>query len=177
MNHCYAFRIQSGKEFTAERILWERHGVTQLNPCAYRYLRKQPNGPLVLNATPMLRGYYVGLFTPECLAGALSERWPDGSRILSRPLSTDSTIRPLSAETRLQIIGLNAYTQIAPEIERKGVKPGDLVILKGGVHNGKRFRLQSVSSNSKRARAVLEILGSLRDVEISTDAVEIVKAA
>lgn len=171
------FRIRGGTEFrAADRLL--RFGVVALNPCHYAYTRKNAKGEAVLTAQPVLHGYFVGMIPLDSWWQITNACHDDGSPVLGRALSVDGERRPLSWPTWHTIMDLNAYYAEAPTIEpQRGLKPGMTVVLKDGMHAGKRFRLQAMGK-SEKVKIVIHLLGGLRDVEIKDPrAVEVVDAA
>lgn len=177
MRQTYVFRIKGGTEFkAADRLL--RFGVMPMNPCRYHYVRKHKTGETVLEAEPHLKGYFVGLFPSDRWFEIRNACHQDGTRVLGAPLSPDGYMRPLRADIAATIQDMNYYSAEAPVIEQqRGLKVGQVVILKGGVHAGKRFRLQSVSKSGDKAEAMIEFLGSLRPVTIEAASVDIIEEA
>jgi hypothetical protein len=176
MRHPYIFRVKGGSEFkAADRLL--RFGVVPMNPCFYAYTRKQGD-VAVLTVKAQLHGYFVGMFPSDRWWEIRSATYPDGSRVLGSGLSADGHVRPLDWNTWRNIMDLNSYSADAPVIEpQRGLRPGMMVVLKDGLHAGKRFRLQSMGKSDK-VKIVMDFLGGLRDVEIKdSNAVEIVEAA
>lgn len=174
MRNPYVFRTKGGREFAAAgRLL--RFGVLPVNPCAYFYVRKNNKGDPILEAKPMLPGYFVGLFPGDKWWQIKNACFDDGSRVLGPVLSPDGMMRPLHDSTYRTIMDLNSYSADAPIIERqRGLKAGDTVILRSGPHAGKRFRLQWASKAGDKAKIVTKFLGALREVEIAAEAVDLV---
>lgn len=177
MRKPFVFKIRGGTEFRAAKRLLQFH-VMPMNPCEYVYTRRQPGGEAVLDPKPLLPGYFVGMFPTDCWFVLRNVMHEDGTKVLGAPLSPDGVMRPLSPQTFADINDLNSYSAEAPVIEKqRGLSVGQTVILKGGLHAGKRFRLERTSKCRTRATAVIRILGALREVTVTEDAVEIVEAA
>ena len=93
MRHPYVFRCLGGRTFkAADRLL--RFGVLPRNPCLYSYARKA-GGVSVLEAKPLLPGYFCGLIDPAKLWQVCQAKFDDGSPILGSALSSDGHIRPM----------------------------------------------------------------------------------
>jgi transcription antitermination factor NusG len=172
MRHPYVFKISGSPFRAADKLL--RFSVLPMNPCEYRFARKAKTGEAVLEVYPQLPGYFVGMFPVDRWFQIRNACYEDGSRVLGAPLSPDRMMRPILFSAWQTIMELNSYAEEAPVIERqRGLKAGDMVILRHGPHAGKRFRLQSASANGTKARIVMDFLGGLREVEIKADAVEV----
>jgi transcription antitermination factor NusG len=147
-----------------------------MNPCVYAYARKA-GANSVLEAKPLLPGYFCGLFDPSNLWRVCQAKFDDGSPVLGAGLSHDGHIRPLSLDTWTQILDLNSYTAEAPQVEMaSGLRVGQTVILKNGPHAGARFRLERTTKSGSRAKIIMNILGALREVEITAEQVDVVAA-
>ena len=109
--------------------------------------------------------------------------YPDGSRVLGKALSVDGFIRPLSKEIRDQISKLQGSDFDAePVVEMQhGLKPGDYVIIRGSdPAKVKRIRLERrkrVTDRGQSFVALMDILGSMREVELHEQSLELVEAA
>lgn len=182
MNNWYAFRVQPGTELKAQALL-TGYGILGRNPVHYKYTRTNKDGSKVVEGLPTLRGYYIGQWLDNAADWytIANLTYADGARVLRKALSWDGHIRPLDPLTRVQILNLQGVDLIAPEIEpQHGLKPGDTVVIKGGLHSGKRIVLQRVARNTDKAKtftAVMDLLGGQREVELDERSLELVVAA
>jgi transcription antitermination factor NusG len=168
MRHPYLFKTRAGvSPFTAaDKLL--RFGVLAVNPCVYEFVRKEKGGPVIVEARPQLPGYFCGFFDADKL-------WQvSQAGVLGRCMSPDHVMRPLDFRVWQQILDMNVLSQEAPEIApHSALRAGMTVILRHGPHAGKRLRLQSTFSNGKRAKALLEMFGTMREVVVEAGKVEI----
>lgn len=176
----YAFRCRGGSELKAQATL-TGYGLIGRNPVRYEFIRVNKAGVKIIRATPQLQGYYVALIPDDiCWHSLLGLTWQDGTRILGKPLSHDGTLRALDPLTVLQIKALQGCDPIEPDIQiQVGIKPGDTVVIHGGLHDGLRTKVKRRKGTTKGVKlsGVIKILGGLREVTFDEANAEIIEAA
>ncbi len=178
----YCFRIPGGTELKAQAIL-TGHGLIGTNPVAYEYRRTNKAGTKSVEAVPQLKGYYVGLVPDDVdWHTVLSIRHPmTNAKVLGKPISVDGTLRPLDALSVLQIKKLQGLEPEAPQIEmQRGLKVGDTVIIRGGLHDGLRTTIKRIRRDNSKGQLVtglLKLFGSWREVSIEATSAEVVEEA